>query len=144
MWWEKMNLRRLDNKNDEMKVRDYITKRLICVDKDETIQEACNYFIEFKISSLLVTNEDEIIGIFTKTDVIKEVVVSGKSINESVSKIMRKNLITCDIDTPISRVLTLMSKHQIKHILIKEDDEITGIFTLKDLIDLRKMYLESK
>lgn len=139
-----MNLGRLRNEDEETKVRDYMTRRLICVDKDESIQKACNHFVEFEISSLLVKEDEEIIGIFTKSDIIKEVVVSGKNIENPVKEIMREDLITCDIDTSISRVLTLMSKHQIKHILVEEDDDITGIFTLKDLIDLRKMYLESK
>lgn len=139
-----MNLGRLRNEDEETKVRDYMTRRLICVDKDMSIQKACNHFVEFEISSLLVKEDEEIIGIFTKSDIIKEVVASGKNIEDPVKEIMREDLITCDIDTSISRVLTLMSKHQIKHILVKENDDITGIFTLKDLIDLRKMYLESK
>ncbi len=123
-------------------VRQYTTKKLIGVAGNETIQKACQKMVEFQIGSLVVYN-NEVIGFFTKGDIIKRVVAEGLLYTEPVSTIMINDLITADIDTPVYEVLELMQVHQIRHVLITEDERITGLVSLKDLVDLEKQLLET-
>lgn len=123
-------------------VRQYTTKKLIGVTGGETIQRACQKMVEFQVGSLVVYNK-EVTGFFTQGDIIKRVVAEGFPYTEPVSKIMVKDLITADIDTPVYEVLELMQVHQIRHVLITEDGRITGLVSLKDLADLEKQLLET-
>lgn len=123
-------------------VRQYTTKKLIGVTGEETIQRACQKMVEFQVGSLVVYNK-EVTGFFTQGDIIKRVVAEGFPYTEPVSKIMVKDLITADIDTPVYEVLELMQVHQIRHVLITEDGRITGLVSLKDLADLEKQLLET-
>ncbi len=55
-----------------MKIKDVMTKDLVFVRPDETVEFAAILMLENKISSLPVLNEkDELIGIITQTDIFK-------------------------------------------------------------------------
>jgi CBS domain-containing protein len=123
-------------------IRQYATKKLIGVSENETIQKACQKMVEFRIGSLVVCNE-KVVGFFTQGDIIKRVVARGLPYTKPVSEIMVRTLITADMDTPVYDVLELMQHHQIRHVLITEEGNITGLVSLKDLVDPEKQLLET-
>lgn len=123
-------------------IRQYTTKKLLGVTENETIQRACQKMVEFKISSLVVFN-DEVVGFLTQGDIIERVVAQGLPYTEPVSKIMVRHLITADIDAPVQNVLELMQQHQIRHVLITEEGRVTGLVSLKDLVDSEKQLVET-
>lgn len=128
--------------NLETPIRQYTTKKIIGVTQTESIQRACQKMVEFQIGSLVVCN-DKVVGFFTQGDIIERVVATGLSYTEPVSKIMTRDLITADIDTPLHEVLELMQQHQIRHVLITEEGCITGLFSLRDLIDVERQLFET-
>jgi len=128
-------------KNAPIKV--YMTKKLIGVKPDDTIQEACEIMVKFDIGSLVVVEDDRVIGFFTKSDIIRRVIVPGLPYTTPVKEIMTRDLITTDANTPVKEVLKTMAHHRIKHILIKEDGKIIGIFTLSDLLEATRRKLET-
>jgi CBS domain-containing protein len=123
-------------------IRQYTTKKLIGVPENETIQRACQRMVEFRIGSLVVCNK-KVVGFLTQGDIIERVVARGLPYTEPVSVIMTRDLITADIDTPVYKVLESMQQHQIRHMLVTEDEHITGLFSLKDLVDPEKQLLET-
>ena len=123
-------------------IRQYTTKKLIGVPENETIQRACQRMVEFSIGSLVVCNK-KVVGFLTQGDIIERVVARGLPYTEPVSVIMTRDLITADIDTPVYKVLESMQQHQIRHMLVTEDSQITGLFSLKDLVDPEKQLLET-
>ncbi|MBU6997385.1 MAG: CBS domain-containing protein [Theionarchaea archaeon] len=131
-----------DINNLSVPIRQYTTRKLVGISEHETIQKACQKMVEFRVGSLVVCNE-EVVGFLTQGDVIGRVVAEGLSYSKPVSSIMTRHLITADIDSPVSRVLELMQQHQIRHVLITEHGQITGLFSLKDLVDPEKQLLET-
>ena len=127
----------------ERPVRTFVTKRVIGVKPDTTVQEAAKRMVEFNISSLTVVEDDQIIGFFTDGDIKKRVVAEGLSPDIPVENIMTTDLITSDIDMDVKDVLELMADKNIKHMLIEEKGEIVGILTFGDLIDIQKQKLET-
>ncbi len=123
-------------------VRQFTTKRLIGVGKDSSVQEACRIMVDFGISSLVVLGEQErVVGFLTQKDVITRVVAENRPASVQVEDVMSKDPIRIDIDTPVSKVLNAMAKQQITHMLIEEDGEVRGIFTLKDYHDYQRQRL---
>jgi CBS domain-containing protein len=98
--------------------------------------------VEFQVGSLVVYDE-QVVGFFTQGDIIERVVARGLSSAEPVDRIMTRELITADIDTPAHEVLELMQQHQIRHVLITEGERITGLFSLRDLIDMERQLFET-
>jgi len=124
-------------------IRTFVTKRVIGVKPGTSVQEAAKKMVEFNVSSLTVVEDDEIIGFFTDGDIKKKVVAEGLSPDIPVKKIMATELITADIGMTVKEVLELMAEKNIKHMLIEEHDEIVGILTFGDLIDIQKQKLET-
>ncbi|MCD6127606.1 MAG: CBS domain-containing protein [Methanomicrobia archaeon] len=124
-------------------IKQFMTRGIMGIDKNETIKNACKKMIEFGISSLAVLENEKIVGFLTKKDII-DGIAKGFSVDEKIKKIMSKNLVFCDSSVPIEEVLNIMANFQVRHILIKEKGEFIGIFSLKDIIDLQKFNLETQ
>ena len=124
-------------------IRTFVTKRLIGIDCESTVQEAAERMVEFNISSLVVMKEDDIVGFFTEGDIKKDVVAKGLKPDIPVKEIMTTDLITVNIGDEIKDVLQTMTDKNIKHVLVREDGEIVGIVTFRDLIDIERRRLET-
>ncbi len=127
----------------DIPIRNFVTKRVIGVDLEKSVQEAAEMMVEFNISSLTVVEDDEIIGFFTDGDIKKKVVAEGLKPDIPVKEIMVTDLIKVDIDTKVKKVLELMAEKNVKHVLVEEKDEIVGIITFRDLIEIEKQKLET-
>jgi len=124
-------------------IRVYMTRKLIGVSPEDTVKRACEVMMEFDIGSLVVVEDNEVVGFFTKTDVIRRVVIPGKPNTTPVSEIMTRELVTVDANTPLREVLDIMAKKGIKHMLVSENRKIVGIFSLSDLLSASRRKLET-
>ncbi|AEH25132.1 CBS domain-containing protein [Pyrococcus yayanosii] len=125
-------------------VKVYMTKKLIGVKPTTSVQEASKIMMEFDVGSLVVVDDDgNVVGFFTKSDVIRRVIVPGLPYDTPVSEIMTKDLITVNSSTPLGEVLKVMAQYRIKHILVEEEGKIVGIFTLSDLLEASRRKLET-
>ena len=124
-------------------IKVYMTKKLIGVSPEDTVQEACRIMVKFDIGSLVVVEGEKVIGFFTKSDIIRRVIVPGLPYTTPVKEIMTRELITTDANTPVREVLKIMAHHRIKHILIEEEGKIVGIFTVSDLLEATRRKLET-
>ena len=124
-------------------IKVYMTRKLIGVSPSDTVKRASEIMMEFDIGSLVVVENGEVVGFFTKTDIIRRVVIPGLPNTTPVADIMTRELVTADLNTPLGEVLDLMAKKGIKHMLISEGKRIVGIFSLSDLLTASKRRLET-
>ena len=124
-------------------IRVYMTRKLIGVSPEDTVKRACEVMLEFDIGSLVVVEDNEVVGFFTKTDVIRRLVIPGKPNTTPVREIMTRELITVNANTPLREVLDIMAKKGIKHMLVRENRKIVGIFSLSDLLSASRRKLET-
>jgi CBS domain-containing protein len=124
-------------------VKVYMTRKLIGVRPDDTVKKACEVMVEFDIGSLVVVEDNRVTGFFTKSDIIRRVVIPGLPNTTPVKEIMTRELVSVDANTPLREVLDLMAKKSIKHMLIEENGEIVGVFSLTDLLSASKRRLET-
>lgn len=127
----------------QVPIRAFVTKRLVGVEAARTVEEAARRMAEFNISSIVVMEEDEIVGLLTDTDLKARVVAEGRGPETPVREVMTRELISADIGTPVREVLSLMADKSIKHVLITEEGEFVGMVTFRDLIDIELHTLET-
>jgi signal-transduction protein with cAMP-binding, CBS, and nucleotidyltransferase domain len=127
----------------DVPVRRYVTKKLIGVEKDTSIQNSVARMVDFDISSLTVTEGENVVGFLTDSDIKRRVVAGGVSPSEPIESVMTRDLITADINSTVKDVLAVMSEHSIKHVLITEESGIVGILTLRDIEDVGRQKLET-
>ncbi|NJE04575.1 CBS domain-containing protein [Thermococcus sp. M36] len=124
-------------------IRVYMTRKLIGVEPEDTVKRACEIMVEFDIGSLVVIERNNVVGFFTKSDIIRRVVIPGLPNTTPVKEIMSRELITVDVNTPLRDVLDIMAKKRVKHMLIEENGRIVGIFSLSDLLSASRRRLET-
>ncbi|NLY44662.1 MAG: CBS domain-containing protein [Tissierella sp.] len=144
-----------------MKAKDIMTKEIITIKEEDTVEVAAGILNEKGISGLPVVDEDHRLkGIITEGDLIRRVAkISGPSTIEIlggilplerkkdfidkinrymgylVKDMMTKDVITISEDTEIEEIATLMVKEKIKRIPVVDGEKrLIGIISRRDIM----------
>lgn len=106
---------------------------------ENSIQEALQHMMEWKVGSILVTTPEGIpLGIVTDRDLRNKVLATGKAISEPVSCIMSAPVLTIAEGFTVGEVLVSMIRHHVHHLVITEDgtdqSPVKGIVSEHDLM----------
>lgn len=116
-----------------MKVSEVMTTKVISIKKDDTILNAMKVMREKDVGFLIVEENKKALGVITDRDIVlalaKEI-----STNTNISKIMKKYVITVNLNEEISNASDVMGYMQVHRLVVTNDtDEIVGILSLTDL-----------
>jgi len=113
----------------------YMTSPVKTISSESTLRDFLKLLNENSISSLIVNDNNENVGIVTKRDFIR------KALNQrldpettKVSAIMNTPLLTLERTTSIEEAKVFMVKHKIRHIPVTEDSQTVGMLSLKDTL----------
>ncbi len=110
-------------------------KNVFAVTPKTTVYSALEMMVEKNVSSLMVTENEKLIGIFTERDYARKVILKGKSSRETpIEDIMTGKLITVSPSTTIDECMKLMSGNFIRHLPVVDDDIIIGLVSIGDLV----------
>lgn len=102
-------------------------KKLLTVTMDEKIAAADILMVRSGIGSLLILDKDDkLVGIMTDGDVIK-VRNSTDIPHKTVDHVMTKNPITIPSKTSLKKIVSILIKHNIKHLPVVDNGKIKGI-----------------
>jgi len=119
------------------RVADIAREQVVTCLPMDNISDVAKKMNKYRVSSVVVVAfNGKPIGIITEKDLVHKVLSSDKpDLNRRAHEIMSSNLITVKPDDFSYRALLMMTKHNIKHIVITDDHEVLhGIITVKDLI----------
>lgn len=119
------------------KVGELMTRPPITVDMNTPVVDAAREMINRKISSLLVTKQDELIGIITEHDLFQIIPDYSKIPHTTVSDLMSRNVITISPEAYIYEAMLKLLNNNIKHLPVVKGKTIEGIITLRNLSDFR-------
>ena len=121
------------------KVKEYVkSQSTITIDARSTIQEASRVLVENSIHGAPVTNQGEIIGVVTFTDIGKAL-ANGKT-SLKMKDIMSKKLISVDGETPMYEVVKMFDIHKISRLIVTNNDVPEGIISKTDLLHELAVY----
>lgn len=113
-----------------------IIKKIISVDEKTGLDRCAEMMLKNGIGSLVVTSNDDVVGILTKTDLVRYFTKthSGKKI---VGEYMSPYYAWQYFDTPLYKVVLKMIDEKISRIILRNHDEApVGIVTFRDLFNL--------
>jgi CBS domain-containing protein len=117
-----------------MQIRDVMNKNVIVGKKELTIKEASEVMSKMRIGSLIITEDQKILGIITSTDILKSIASEKKLDITLVEEIMTKNVLTIDPEADVEAAVDIMMKNRIKKLPVVSEDRIVGIVTASDII----------
>ncbi len=119
------------------RVGDMVRRPPLVAAPNTTIQEAAQAMRANKVSSVLVVDGAQILGIVTNTDLRDRVVAEGRSIDEPLSQIMTTGLVTAAAETVALELLLEMVGRNVHHIPVVDGDQVMGIVDGSDLMRLQ-------
>jgi len=123
-----------ERKLDEIPLSE-ITKKIISVDEKTGLDKCAQLMMTNEIGSLVVTSGDEVVGIITKTDLIRYFtkLESQKIVGEYMSPYYAWQY----SDTPLYKVVLKMIDEKISRVILRDHVESpVGIVTFRDLFSL--------
>ena len=117
-------------------LEDVINKSPVSADVETSITVAAQIMTNQKVSSLLVTREDKLIGIITDRDLRSRVVAASLDIHHPVSHIMTHNPAQIMGNRTLFDALALMTERNIHHLPVIDQQTLVplGMVTASDII----------
>ena len=102
-----------------------------------SVDNAVDFMTGKRASALIVTENEQPIGIFTQRDVFRSYQNDKTTaLSEiAVQNAMTDNLIVAKPEDDVSKVLAIMIKADIKHLPIVAEKKIIGMLTVNDLFE---------
>ncbi|MDP3118826.1 MAG: putative nucleotidyltransferase substrate binding domain-containing protein [Sulfuricurvum sp.] len=103
------------------------------VDAHRSIKEALQTMSDENANVILVRDEQKT-GIVTDTNLREKVLLSEKSIQDSIGEIATFGLITIEQSDFLFNALLLFTKHGVKRLVVMHEDNVVGILEQLDLL----------
>ena len=145
----------------ELKAKDIMTKKVITINKDASIEELSELLLENKISGVPVMDDDNnLVGVVTEADIIVQDstlhfpayfklfdgIIYLESLNKfkrnlkkhlatRIEDIMTRKMKTITPETPVSEIADIMLKQKINRLpVLNKKNKLFGIVTRADIV----------
>jgi len=125
-----------------MTVGTVCNREVVFIHRGASIPEAARLMREYHVGDLIVVDEKTgkrvPVGIVTDRDIVLEVIAEGVSLNDvCVGDIMSAELVTARTGDDLLETVKVMRARGIRRLpVIDDDNELAGILSVDDLIDL--------
>ena len=110
-------------------------KRAINVSADTPVGEVLQTLVKHGVGCVLVTKDDELLGIFTERDALMRLnAEADQHFDRPISDFMTPNPQTLEITDRIAFALQKMDVGGYRHIPILTDGRLTGVISLRDVL----------
>lgn len=118
-----------------LQVQEIMSTRPISVLLTATIQDVAKVMKKYRVSSVIVVDNNKgLVGLVTVNDIVRKVVANGLSLDDSITSIMTKEVITVDATRDVTEVMRLFSQDSIRQAPVVDGKQLVGYITLKDIL----------
>lgn len=113
----------------------YTNPKLTAVSSELTVTDAAKVMSESKTDSVLVFENEAVVGIITDKDIISGVVAKGIDPTKvTVKEITHKPVIKIHKDSKVKDAIDLMNKHDIRRLIVEDDKRPIGVISRKKIV----------
>ncbi len=110
-------------------------EQFVTVARDTDAQTAARIMRDRGTGSLFITNDKEIIGIVTDTDMMRRVVASGSDATKAtVEQIMSAPIMTIEESKTLLDANDLMAQAHVRHLGVTREGKLVGVISVRDLV----------
>ncbi len=123
-------------------VRDIMQKNVITIQEDKSALDAAKLISEKDISFLVIVKDDKPIGVITERDFVRKIAAQDKQASLiPLSEIMSYKFRWVEPSTEIEDAVQKMLNHNIRRLIVLEDEKLVGVITQTDLADFLRSRL---
>ncbi len=122
-------------------IRDIMKKNVITIQEDTSALDAAKLISEKDISFLVIVKDGKPIGVITERDFVRKIAAQDKQAALiPLSEIMSYKFRWVEPSTEIEDAVQKMLNHNIRRLIVLENEKLVGVITQTDLAD----FLRSK
>ncbi len=111
---------------------------LVTTPVNATVSEVAQIMARRRVSSALVLDKDQLVGIVTDRDLRTRVLARGRDGRVAIHEIMSPNPITVEEKGTLFDATLLMTRNGLHHLPVQRGNQTVGILTTSDLITARQ------
>ncbi|MHA3916728.1 CBS domain-containing protein [Halovulum sp. GXIMD14793] len=103
---------------------------------DENLYDFAGRLLEREIFGAIVRDRDgDVVGVVTEHDMVREAFERNAHLYDiTVEQAMTENAVVCQANAGLAEALTLMGKHRIRHLVVKDGSDVLGFVSIKDIL----------
>lgn len=121
-----------------MKVKDILLQKgttVHAIEPDRSVREAIGKLVDLRIGALLVMDGDDIAGIITERDILREAGNHPDRLDQRrVRDAMTSDLIVGVPEDDLNYVMGIMTRNKIRHLPILNGRSLAGIISIGDVV----------
>jgi len=108
---------------------------LVTVDTGTSVVEAAKLMKTCNVGSVLVSQENRIVGIVTESDIVRKFVSADRvAYFIPVESIMSSPVLGIEARRPITEAADMMNKHRTRHLGVTKAGAIVGVVSVRDFL----------
>lgn len=121
------------------KIKDIFSKdhdrKVLSVSPKDTVYKAIQRMAKNEAGSVIVLDDEKIVGIFTERDYMNNIILRGLSSKRTkIEKVMTKKLAFIRTGDTVEKGLAIMNSKKCRHLPVCEEGELHGVVSLGELV----------
>lgn len=117
-----------------MIVADIMTRASVTDSPGETLQFAANRMWRQQTGSVLILEDDTLVGIVTERDLMRAVAQGLDVATTTLAEVMSKDVVVVGARTTLHEAARMMAASWIRHLPVVEDGQLLGVVSQRDLV----------
>ena len=112
-------------------------RKCFTLSEKDTLKTASEKLQKYNIGSMPVLSEQDknVIGIISERDIARYISNDEFKNDLPVTKIMSKDIISCNLNTSVTELMEIITNNKIRHILIMEEKKLLGTVSIGDVVN---------
>jgi signal-transduction protein with cAMP-binding, CBS, and nucleotidyltransferase domain len=125
-------------------VNEVMNKDVLTLDKSTSLQETAEHMKKLSIGCVIVTENDNPIGIITERDFVTKIAAEGRPLFTEIKEVMSSPVITINSEETIWEASELMKEKLIHKLPVTDNGNIVGIITTSDIVRISSVGSDSE
>jgi CBS domain-containing protein len=116
-------------------VKHVMIENMVTTNPNTSLKEAIDMLYKKHVGSLVITEDNRCVGIFTERDLIR-VVARNVNLDSPIKEVMTSNVVTIGEEASIEEARRLIVTHGVRHLpVVNSKGELVGLFSVRKLLD---------
>jgi CBS domain-containing protein len=111
-----------------------MTRELVTVGPHYNVADVASLMDAKRIGSVIVLEEDRVLGILTERDILKVIGAGEDPKNVAAHEALSDDLYTIGPDASVDEAARQMTKAKVRHLPVLSDEGLIGILSIRDLV----------
>ena len=122
-----------------------MSRDVLGIQKEETVTEAAKVMAARNASSVVIMDDNEVVGIFTERDLFKRVIAQKSHPDRTrVGEVMSSPVVSITPDTSVFSASRIMEKMHVRKLVAMEDKQLYGVLSQTDIFMAVKQKLQEE